>query len=66
MAKGLIRFGVELDRETDTEVKKLADVEDRSKRNFNSVVLRRIARLWRENPDLLIEHRIVQPALGQR
>lgn len=66
MAKSSIRFGVELDRETDTEVSNLAKVEDRSKRNFNSVILRRVARLWKDNPELLLTHGIVKPAVGTR
>ena len=50
-----VRFGVDVARETDMEVRKLACLEGRSKRNFHSVLLNRLVRLWKEKPDELRE-----------
>lgn len=60
MARERVKFGVDLDRETDVEIKKLADQEHRSKRNFHSVLMSRVVRLWKENPERLRELRLIQ------
>jgi hypothetical protein len=56
-----VRFSVDLDRETDAEVKKLAQLERRSKRNFHAVLLWRLVREWRKNPDRLRDLKLIQP-----
>jgi hypothetical protein len=61
MARGMVRFGVELERELDVEFKKLADLEDRSKCNMHKVMVRRVIHLWKTNPDALQQLRIIQP-----
>ncbi len=61
MERERVRFGVDVDRETDAEIKKLARRENRSKRNFHAVLLSRIVRTWRENPAALQSLKLVQP-----
>lgn len=53
MTNKRVIFGVSLDRETDSAIRKLALMERRSKRNFHDVLMNRIARVWREHPDEL-------------
>jgi len=65
MTRDRIRFGVELDRESDAAIQKLASVERRSKRNFHSVLMHRIARLWKEQPDELRRLKLVRDDLCQ-
>ena len=55
MSRDRVRFGVDVARETDMEVKKLACLEGRSKRNFHGVLLGRLVRLWKEQPERLRE-----------
>jgi hypothetical protein len=62
MARERVRFGVDVDRELDAEIKKLAQRERRSKRNFHACVLSRIVRLWKENPDQLLALKLIQEA----
>jgi hypothetical protein len=45
-----VRFGVIIDRDTDVRFSALAGLERRTKRNMHEVLLRRIVRLWKENP----------------
>lgn len=55
-----VRFGIDLDREIDSEIKKLARLEQRSKRNMHAVLLTRLIRLWKETPDRLKELGLIQ------
>lgn len=55
MAKDSIKIGVDADRETDAELRKWANSEGRSKRRHAEVVLRRVAKIRRENPAKLKE-----------
>lgn len=48
-----VRFGVELDRETDAGMRKLAENESRSKRNFHATLCKRLIRIWKDSPDTL-------------
>lgn len=62
MSPQVVRFGVEVARETDIAVEKLAEVEGRpSKRNMHAVLLNRFVRLWKEHPDKAIELGLVKP-----
>lgn len=60
MARERVRFGVDLDRETDAAIQKLATLEQRSKRNFHAVVMARLVRVWKENPDRVRELKLIQ------
>lgn len=60
MVRQRVKFGVDLDRETDAEIQKLAQLEQRSKRNFHAVLMTRVSRLWKEKPDLLRELKLIQ------
>lgn len=60
MTREQVIFGVALDRETDSAIKNLASIERRSKRNFHSVLMGRIARIWREQPNELRKLRIIR------
>lgn len=46
-----VRFGVTIDRDTDVRFAELAGLERRTKRNMHEVMLRRVVRLWKENPE---------------
>jgi hypothetical protein len=62
MARNMVRFSIELPRETDVAVGKLADVEGRpSKSNMHIVLLNRIARLWESDPAKAIAIGLVKP-----
>ncbi len=56
-------FGVDLDRETDSAIQKLAAMERRSKRNFHSVLMGRVARLWKERPEELRKLQLIRDDL---
>lgn len=60
MARERVRFGIDLDRETDAEVKKLATLERTSKRDFHRRLCRRVVRLWKEQPDQLRTLKLVR------
>lgn len=60
MARERVRFGVDLDRETDATIRKIAESEERSKRNMHAVLMRRIARLWQEKPEALRQLELVR------
>jgi hypothetical protein len=60
MTREQVIFGVALDRETDSTIKKLAAMERRSKRNFHAVLMGRVARMWRENPEDLRKLRLIR------
>jgi mevalonate pyrophosphate decarboxylase len=60
MARERIRFGVDLDRKTDGDFQEIARAEQRSKRNMHAVLIQRIVRLWKENPEQLRQLRLVQ------
>lgn len=60
MARERVKFGVDLDRETDAEIKKLAQFERRSKRNFHAVLMTRVSRMWKETPERLLELKLIQ------
>jgi hypothetical protein len=62
MIRERVRFGVDLDRETDAEIRKLAVMEERSKRNFHSVLLARVVRVWKATPEKLRELKLIQEA----
>jgi hypothetical protein len=56
-----VRFGVTIDRDTDVRFSALAGLERRTKRNMHEVLLRRIVRLWKDNPDVLEQLKLVVP-----
>jgi hypothetical protein len=60
MTHDRISTRVELDREVDLEVRKLARDQTRSKRQLLAVVTKGVVRVWRENPDALKALRIIQ------
>lgn len=61
MGRELINTRVELDRETDTDLRKIAKAEMRtSKRGMAAVLLTRVTRAWRDNPDSLRALKLVQ------
>ncbi len=60
MTRERVRFGVDLDRETDAEIRKLAVLEQRSKRNMNAVLMMRIIRLWKAEPQKAREFGLVK------
>lgn len=62
MARNTVRFGIEIQRETDVAIGNLADVEGRnSKTNMLIVLLNRIERLWKEDPLRAVELGLVKP-----
>jgi hypothetical protein len=62
MARDTVRFGIEVLRETDVAIGKLADVEGRpSKANMHVVLLNRIARIWKDTPHKLVDLGLVKP-----
>ncbi len=63
MPRERVIFGVELDRETDAAIQKLAAMERRSKRNFHSVLMGRVARLWKESPEELRKLHLIRDDL---
>lgn len=65
MAQERVIFGVALDRETDSSIQKLAVLERRSKRNFHAVLMGRVARIWKENPDELRRLKLIRDDLCQ-
>lgn len=56
-----VRFGVTIDRDTDVRFAALAGLERRTKRNMHEVLLRRVIRLWKEQPDACEELRLIVP-----
>jgi len=61
MARDVINTRVELDRETDSCIRKMSSAEMRnSKKEMATVILTRVARLFRDNPDSLKQLRILQ------
>jgi hypothetical protein len=65
MTREQVIFGVALDRKTDSAIKELAATERRSKRNFHAVLMGRVARLWREQPDELRRLKLIRDDLCQ-
>jgi hypothetical protein len=62
MARDTIRFGIEVPRETDVAIGRLAAVEGRpSKTNMHVVLLNRIARIWKDSPQKAVELGLVKP-----
>jgi hypothetical protein len=54
MAREMIRFGVNLDRKVDGEFSEIAEtVEHRPKVDLHRVLINRIVRLWKEQPEAL-------------
>lgn len=53
MKASSIRFNVELARQTDAGIQKLADAENRSKTNFCQVLFGRLIRVAETRPDEL-------------
>ena len=61
MARDVVSTRIELDRETDMEIRKIARSEHRtSKRSMAAVILTRVARAWRDDPDSLKRLNLVQ------
>lgn len=53
MAKSWVTNKVDLDPETDLEIKRWADEADRSKRRQLAVLIRRLVNLKKTNPDAI-------------
>ncbi len=51
MAQKTVRIGIEVDRETDTEISEWSEEEGRSKRRHTAILVRRLAKLRKTNPD---------------
>jgi hypothetical protein len=59
MASDLINMRVELERDLDTELRKIARTEERSKRHMARLLLKRVVRVWREEPEKLRQLQII-------
>jgi hypothetical protein len=53
VAKDVIKIGVLVDRETDLDLRKWSKSEGRSKRRHCEVVLKKVVRIFAQNPDAL-------------
>ena len=63
MARDMINTRVELDRETDSDVRKIAKSERRSKREWLAILTNRVVRHHKRNPDRLRELGLIVPAI---
>lgn len=56
MARERVRFGVELERKIEGEFAEIAqNIERRPKVDFHRVLINRVVRLWKEQPQKLEE-----------
>jgi len=61
MARETVRFGVELDRESEGAFANIGrTIEGRKKTDFHRVVVRRIVKLWNEKPKELEQLGIIR------
>lgn len=61
MVKDRVRFGVDLDRKTDGEFAEIASsVEGRPKIDLHRVLIKRVVRLWKEQPEKLEQLGIIR------
>lgn len=60
MSSTKVRFGVEIDRDVDAGIQRIAVIEERSKKKQHAVFMRRIVELWREAPEKLKELRFIR------
>jgi hypothetical protein len=60
MLRDLVSTRIELDRQSDTDIRKIMRAEQRkSKREMAAVLLTRVARIWAERPEALREAGVI-------
>jgi hypothetical protein len=61
MARETVRFGVELERETEGAFANIGrTIEGRTKTDFHRVIVRRLVKLWNEKPKELEQLGIIR------
>jgi hypothetical protein len=65
MRRDLVSTRIELDRQSDVDLRLIGRLEERSKRQMGRVLLRRVVHLWKTNPSALTTLQLIRPVVEE-